>query len=269
MNTLLRLSALAWLLFAGIAPAHAFVFFSIDPKDGHAIENDSDLNHKPIIWKTDTVVFNVDFQSTKPGANLDYTTSLQSALTTYNNLANIDLNLVMESSTYDCTRKNTNDVIFIGTTYCNKPYAWGDAIGLTLLTRETSSTFPEGRIAETDIYFKKDVNWFIQDGACASSRNVNFNCVTLHEVGHALGLGHPDQAGQPVDAIMISVQTSQLSSNLYSDDKRGVTFLYAGVDLLPSLPLPATQQQDQGVGAMLWLPLLALFMIRRCPRFYT
>jgi hypothetical protein len=59
--------------------------------------------------------------------------------------------------------------------------------------------------------------------------------VFLHELGHALGLNHPDGAGQHVDAIMNSVVSNL--SQLTVDDQAGIQFLYGAPT--PS-PTPAT-----------------------------
>src|SRR4051812_45956230 len=58
--------------------------------------------------------------------------------------------------------------------------------------------------------------------------------VFLHELGHTLGLGHPDQGGQRVTAVMNSVVSSQ--EDLASDDIAGGQFLYGA----PSAPPPPT-----------------------------
>src|SRR5205085_7078162 len=48
--------------------------------------------------------------------------------------------------------------------------------------------------------------------------------VALHELGHALGLGHPDQAGQNVDAVMNSVISDR--DQLSADDISGAQSIY-------------------------------------------
>ena len=60
--------------------------------------------------------------------------------------------------------------------------------------------------------------------------------IFLHELGHALGLNHPDGAGQTVAAIMNSVV-----SNLYqltADDEAGIQFLYGAPTPTPT-PSPS------------------------------
>jgi hypothetical protein len=56
--------------------------------------------------------------------------------------------------------------------------------------------------------------------------------VFLHELGHALGLGHPDQGGQRVTAVMNSIVSDQ--EELSSDDMAGGQFLYGA----PVAPAP-------------------------------
>jgi hypothetical protein len=60
--------------------------------------------------------------------------------------------------------------------------------------------------------------------------------VFLHELGHALGLGHPDQGGQRVTAVMNSIVGNQ--EQLSSDDIAGGQFLYGAPVTPPPTPTP-------------------------------
>lgn len=53
---------------------------------------------------------------------------------------------------------------------------------------------------------------------------IDMRRVALHELGHFIGLGHPDQAGQNVSAIMNSVVSN--TDNLTPDDIAGAETLY-------------------------------------------
>lgn len=65
--------------------------------------------------------------------------------------------------------------------------------------------------------------------------------VFLHELGHALGLTHPDSAGQKVDAVMNSIVSDR--SLLAPDDIQGIEYLYGAPASSPTptpTPLPDT-----------------------------
>ena len=59
--------------------------------------------------------------------------------------------------------------------------------------------------------------------------------VFLHEIGHSLGLGHPDQGGQRVTAVMNSIVGNQ--EELSADDIAGGQYLY-GAPVAPPTPSP-------------------------------
>lgn len=60
--------------------------------------------------------------------------------------------------------------------------------------------------------------------------------VFLHELGHSLGLGHPDQGGQHVTAVMNSIVGNQ--EELSADDIAGGQYLYGAPVALPPTPTP-------------------------------
>ena len=60
----------------------------------------------------------------------------------------------------------------------------------------------------------------------------DFHRVMLHEIGHAMALGHPDQAGQTVAAIMNSKMDALYT--LQEDDCRGLAFLYSDASTDPN-----------------------------------
>ena len=99
--------------------------------------------------------------------------------------------------------------------------------------------------APTDIVFNSAVfNWNSYRGPL-SSTVVDLRRVALHELGHFIGLGHPDQYGQSVNAIMNSVigDTDQLTA----DDIAGGEWLYGGRSVTP----PVDFNGDR-IGDLLW-----------------
>jgi Matrixin len=70
--------------------------------------------------------------------------------------------------------------------------------------------------------------------------------VFLHELGHTLGLGHPDTGGQHVTAVMNSVVSDQ--EVLSADDIAGGQYLY-GVPALPTPTPPPLPTPTPGPGS--------------------
>ncbi len=76
-------------------------------------------------------------------------------------------------------------------------------------------------IVEGDIVFNSGTAWTTS----------LFQTVALHELGHVLGLGHPDEDGQTVSAVMNSIVSID---HLSADDIAGIQSLYGAPAVVPA-----------------------------------
>ncbi|MGE3342579.1 MAG: matrixin family metalloprotease [Vicinamibacterales bacterium] len=139
-------------------------------------------------------------------------------------------NSVVPSVSFRVSRNSTaatreangvNNVFWSRTVYGDD---FGDAVGVTLSWTRGSTT------TESDVIFNNNLTWNSYSGslgrASSGGRLYDLHRVALHEFGHVLGLGHPDENGQFVSAIM----NSNISNTyqLQSDDISGVRAIYGG-----------------------------------------
>jgi len=94
-----------------------------------------------------------------------------------------------------CSRDGVNEVRFASTA-CG--LGWGSIIGLTIFYSIG------GIVVETDVLFNSTEQLDAYPGELLPAEGVDFVRLALHEFGHAVGLDHPDQAGQSVLAVMNS-----------------------------------------------------------------
>lgn len=113
--------------------------------------------------------------------------------------------------------------------HCNmlfavNPYSgsYGDAIALCYIVDSGGSD-----IIEADILFAARLSWDSYRGPLQGSGSdpvYDFRRVAIHELGHLLGLDHPNQHGQSVSAIMNS-RVSNIDV-MQQDDINGIRALY-------------------------------------------
>ena len=142
--------------------------------------------------------------------------------------------------------------------------AFGDAIAVT--KRSYEKIGDNWYLADADIVADQSLTWKIYSGPIQQPAQ-DFQRVILHELGHALGLDHPDDAGQSVTAIMNS-KINDIDS-LQKDDRDGITALYSGVTGSATNTANQTASSNGGGGGWL-MPMLtfaAWLRRRKAPKY--
>jgi hypothetical protein len=125
-----------------------------------------------------------------------------------------------------------NAVVFSNTVFGQK-FGSG-TLAVTYWRSSGSST------VEADILFNRNQQFDSYRGPLRFGTNGwcigDIRRVLIHELGHALGLDHPDQHGQHVDAIMNSVTSDR--ETLSTDDISGAQSMYAAPGPTPT-PTPS------------------------------
>ena len=125
--------------------------------------------------------------------------------------------VVRDSTANKGDGNNINNVFFSNDLY-------GMAFGSGVLA-VTTNWSRRGSRTEADVVFNTAYTWDSYSGPLKPGVQ-DFHRVALHEFGHVLGLDHPDEHGQSVQAIMNS-HISGLD-HLTSDDIAGAQALYGG-----------------------------------------
>lgn len=143
-------------------------------------------------------------------------------------LQNVQFNTVLSSTAPVSSGDGVNTIIFASTIF-------GSSFGSNTLA-VTYYSYSGSRMFEADILFNRAQTFDSYRGPLHFGTSgfaiADIRRVLLHEMGHALGLGHPDQAGQHVDAIMNSVISNR--ETLSSDDIAGGQAIYG----VPASPTP-------------------------------
>jgi hypothetical protein len=141
------------------------------------------------------------------------------------NLGRLQLAAVANATQSQGEHNGRNDMFFASDMY-------GDSFGSGTLA-ETIYWYRGSTITEADIGFNSKYKWDSYRGNQRSS-TVDLRRVAIHELGHVIGLDHPDDYGQSVSAIMNS-RVSNID-DLVADDIAGGQSIYGSPSTSPSTP---------------------------------
>lgn len=207
MNRLSTIMSVAVALAGLLSPAHAYV---VDSRrwDSGAITMHLNLDTAPL-----------------PRALADGSTSwgqvAQQALSEWNAVISRAQFVAVQNSSAPVGRQNgVNNVFFSPTVYGE---AWGSGVvGLTITVMQGSGS---QRRAESDVLFNSNAPMDSYRGPLGSAGPwYDFKRLALHEFGHVLGLGHPDDAGQKKASVMNSAISD--TDRLMDDDIEGAQSAY-------------------------------------------
>ena len=143
----------------------------------------------------------------------------------------------------ECEARDMDEIITVRWAAVHCGEEWGE---------ETLAMAPlwytaDGLMA-ADIVFNPTYAWDVYDGPLVSGRQ-DFRRVVLHELGHTLGLDHPDDYGQTVRAIM-NARASDLD-RLQADDTAGIRAIYGRTQQTQTkgaLENPGANATKTGIG---------------------
>ncbi len=212
-------------LFAAIAAGLAIVVGTFAPRDATAYSLEGPK------WSSGNPVMQLELGN--PGRTLldghtSWNTAVAPALDMWNQvLGGMQFGRVMNSTAAVASGDRVNSMAFSSTVF-------GQSFGSNTLA-VTYYSYSSSSMLEADILFNTAQSF---DSYRGPQRYGSFDIqrVALHELGHVLGLGHPDQAGQNVDAVMNSVISDR--DQLSADDISGGQSIYGAAGSPTPTPTP-------------------------------
>jgi hypothetical protein len=182
-------------------------------------------------WKDSTVI-TVQLELGSTNVTLDdgsgtWDNSAADALSLWNaHLESIQFEAVPNSTSTEMIGDGYNSVFFSDSVF-------GDDFGGSALAVTVYLQDDEGNETEADVLVNNKYQFNSYRGTLRGGNPTVYDIhrIFLHEFGHVFGLGHPDDGGQIVEAIMNSV-ISDLD-HLTNDDTDGAVYLY-GIKVFPA-----------------------------------
>ena len=116
-----------------------------------------------------------------------------------------------------CVQADRTRVVVWGTAICGQP------LGYDVLAITSNWAWPSGALTDSDIVFNTAEQWGAYAGPWRYSM-ADIHRVAMHEFGHTLGLTHPDEHGQRIEAIMNAYADD--TETLQADDQEGAQAIY-------------------------------------------
>jgi hypothetical protein len=185
-------------------------------------------------WHTSTIPMRVQMGSSDvvlADGSVDFNSSIENALLLWNQqISGIEFTwTVAPTGTAASAGDGVNSMQFSSTVYGDKFGA--NVLAITLINSSGDATL------ENDVIFNtaNKFNSYRDTSAVAGTQgSVDIHRIALHELGHVLGLDHPDENGQNVVAIMNSIVSTV--DTLQADDVAGAVSRYGA----PANPPPTT-----------------------------
>lgn len=215
MNALPRLGLSLGLAALAAAPLAAFDLIT------------SDNTPYVIAWKQGTIAMQLKLpaptRTLTDGAS-SYNASVQTALQTWNGIVGtVQFTSSVQPAGVNTAGNRVNEIVLADK-------VGGEDFSTNTLAVTVSYTIGDNRV-ESDIVFNAARSFDSYRGPLRSDA-YDIQRIALHELGHVLGLGHPDEAGQTVTAVMNS-----RIGNLYelqADDITGARTLYGAPASIPA-----------------------------------
>jgi hypothetical protein len=172
----------------------------------------------PIKWPPGTVAIQIKLGSNSDGSS-NYSAAAQAASQDWNAvIGNLQITSTIAAPSAAAQSNGVNELVFAANYF-------GTAFDSSTLAITTTFSIGGNTRTQADLVFNTAFTWSVYDGPRNGSP-VDLRRVALHELGHLLGLDHPDQATPPQS--ISAVMNSRISNvdRLTSDDIAGAQELY-------------------------------------------